>query len=114
MIRRVLGFLAFLLAAAVCAAADMYSTDLDVKPAGETGSYVCQATVTDLATGQKVFAPRVEFRPGAEAAARSGSGSPAFELTVQVDSKTDTATALLRVTRDGKLVASNRATMQIR
>jgi hypothetical protein len=98
----------------VCGAAEIYSLDVDIKPAAPAGNYVCLASVSDLATGERLFSPKIAFKAGSQATANGGAGNPTFELTVKVDPNSATATALLRVTHDGKLVASQRASVQIR
>jgi hypothetical protein len=114
MTKRLVCIFVLFLTAALSGAVELFSLDVDIKPAGPAGSYVCLASVSDLATGEKLFSPRISFKAGSQSRAKSGSGNPSFELTVNVDPDSATATALLKVTRDGRLVASQRTSVQIR
>ena len=92
-----------------------YSLDIDIAPDGEAGSYTCKAVVADLETGIKVLsAPFVRFTTASPARMKTTDGDLVSELNVSVDSKTSRATAELKVSRAGKVVAAQKLSVAVR
>ena len=114
--RRVLAaVLVFLCGSLVVAAAGAsYSLDIDIAPAGQSGSYTCKATVTDLEAGKVISAPFVTLSTANPASTKSSDGDLVSELTVSVDSKTSRATAELKVTKAGKVVGVQKMSVAVR
>lgn len=114
--RRVFPALALFLLAAVSAASESnaYSLDVDVTPTPQPGVYMCKATVTDLASGEVIFAPAIQLKAGSPAAASAADGDLSAEFTVSVDSAASRVRAQVSVTRAGKLVAAQKSSVTVR
>ena len=91
-----------------------YSLDLNLSPAGQSGSYLCKAEIKDLDTGKVVSAPAITLMAGTPAATKTTSGDLLAELKVAVDSQGSKATAELKVSRAGKVVAAQTTSISIR
>lgn len=104
-----------LLAAAIAVASEpsSYSLDVDVSSAGQPGFYMCRAILTDLASGDVVFAPSVQLKAGGPARASSQDGDLLSEFQVNVDSETSKVTAQVRVTRAGRVVAAQKVSVAL-
>ena len=113
--RTVLALTAFLLAAvAVAGDSGTYSLDVDVSPTTQADSYMCRAILTDLATGNVIFAPSIQLKLGSSARASSGDGDLVSEFQVLVDSDSSRVTSRVRVTRAGKLIAAQKSSIAVR
>jgi hypothetical protein len=108
--------LACLLLSAFAFGADgsSYSLDLNLSPANLSGSYLCKAEIKDLDTGKVVSAPSITLVAGTPAATKTSSGDQLVELKVSVDPKGSRATAELKVSRAGKVVAAQTTSLTIR
>jgi hypothetical protein len=91
-----------------------YSLDLNLSPANQSGSYLCKAQIKDLDTGKVVAAPAITLMAGTPAATKITAGDLLTELKVSVDSKGSRATAELKVSRAGKVVAAQTTSVAIR
>jgi hypothetical protein len=85
--RAVTAAASLLLAAGVWAGAAEpgYGIEIEVVRDAERGAATTTATITDLATGEVLAAPRVTARLGEEAAARTARDGRELVLTVTVD-----------------------------
>ena len=105
-----------LLLAGTALAADptSYSLDLDVSPTGSSGAYVCKATIAELDSGKVLSAPAIGLIADSPATATTTDGDLVSELTVSVNSKESRATAQLKVSKAGKLVALQKTSVAVR
>jgi hypothetical protein len=114
--RHIVSTLAFflLVSAAIASEPNAYSLDVDVTPTQQTGVYMCKATVTDLASGDVIFAPAIQLKADSPAAASGADGDLSAEFTVSVDSAASRVTAQVRVTRAGKVIAAQKSSVAVR
>jgi hypothetical protein len=99
-----------------------FGVAIDVTPVeGEAGVYLCNGTVTDLATSKVLSRPSVKFKAGEPATVRSGImvGAGAADvnevkITVEVGSDARTASYTAEITRAGEVVSSQKATIRLR
>lgn len=113
--RYLIGFaLLFCSVFALAAGGASYSLDIDLTPTTQAGSYLCKAVVKDLETGKVVAAPKIELLVDTPSAITSTDGDLVAEFSVSVDSKASRANAELKVSRAGKVVASQRTSVAIR
>lgn len=107
--------LGLILFAAVSRAAEPanYSLEVNFKPMGQAGEYLCEATITNLDTGAVFSAPRIRTQADVPATLKSSDGDLAAELVVAVNSKTATARAALKMFRAGKVVASQKTSIRM-
>ena len=113
--KRTILVLAALLLAAVGAASDSstYSLEVDVSPTTQPDSYMCRAILTDLTTGSVVFAPSIQLKAGSPATASGADGDLVSEFQVSVDSESGRVTSEVRVSRAGKLIASQKTSVAV-
>jgi hypothetical protein len=107
--------LGLILLAAVSRAAEPanYSLEVNFKATGQTGEYLCEATITNLDTGAVFSAPQIRTLVDVPATVKTSDGDLAAELVVAVNSKTSTASAALKMSRAGKIVASQKTSIRI-
>ena len=105
-----------LLVARVAAASDAsaYSLDVDVSSTGQPGVYMFRAILTDLDSGNIVFAPSIQLKAGTPATASGQDGALVSEFLVSVDPKSSRVTTEVKVTRAGKLVAAQKSSVALR
>ena len=112
--RTVLALTTFLLAVvAVAGDSGTYSLDVDVSPTTQADSYMCRAILTDLTTGSVVFAPSIQLKAGSPATASGADGDLVSEFQVSVDSESGRVTSEVRVSRAGKLIASQKTSVAV-
>src|SRR5260370_30894667 len=106
--RRIFAAFLFLLCGSLALAAGSvsYSLDIDITPGNQAGTYLCKAVVTDLETGKVFSAPFVTLVAVSPASTKTADGDLVSEFTVSVDSKTSRATAELKVSCAGKVIAA--------
>ena len=104
----------FLSALALGADGSSYSLDLNLSPAGQSGSYLCKAEIKDLDTGKVVSAPAITLVAGTPAVTKTTAGDLLAELKIAVDPKGSRATAELKVSRAGKIVVAQTASLALR
>ena len=114
--KRFLTSAACLLASTLALAADgaSYSLDLDLTPTSQTGAYLCKAEIKDLDTGKVLSAPSIALLADSPATVKSTDGDLVAELKVSIDSKASRATADLKVSRGGKVVAAQKTSVAVR
>lgn len=108
--------LGLVLLAAVSRAAEPanYSLDVSFTPVDKAGEYLCEATITNLDTGKVLSAPQIRTLADVPATVKTSEGDLSAELVVGIDSKTSTASAALKMSRAGKVVASQKTSIRIR
>ena len=76
--------------------------EASIEPAGD-GTYVCVATVTDLAKGKVIAGPTLKFRSGDEAMVlvTTDDGDRQLKIQVLTNDAESSARFLLSVVRDG-------------
>ena len=107
--------LALILVAAMSRAAEAanYSLEVNFKVMGRPGDYLCEAKITNLDTGAVFSAPQIRALADVPATVTTSDGDLAAELVVTVDSKTSTASAALKMSRAGKVVASQKTSIRM-
>jgi hypothetical protein len=101
------------------AVGERLAIDLEIAPqAGSTDTFILVASVRDLASDKVLSSPKVQFKKGQSAKARSGIESsapsgPSLEIviTASVQESGHTATCTAEVRRAGELVAFQRRTV---
>jgi len=80
------------------------------------GQFVCEASVTDLATGKVIAAPRIEFLQGKSSTAISddATGKRDVQLTAGVEGNATRATYALEVHEGETLLASQKGSIKLR
>ncbi|HTO87834.1 MAG TPA: hypothetical protein VMR54_09950 [Thermoanaerobaculia bacterium] len=92
-----------------------YGVEVKISPRADSAKqFVCTATVTDLATGKIVFAPRMEVLAGKSNVASSGEGKLDFLLSVSVEGEAKEARYTLEIHDGETLVASEKAAVKLR
>ena len=112
---------AFLAAGALraqSAAAPGYAFEIKVVPQGEATprQYLCEATVKDLATGEVVFAPRLQVRAGTPGVASSSGekGKRDYLLSVSIEGEGKQANCVVEIHDGETLIASQKASIKLR
>lgn len=97
------------------------STEISVFPSDDLPVMICEATVSNIETGEILTQPRVSFEPGQPAKLRSGgrlSDDPKDEylvlLEVSVGEASDTATYTSTVSVGGEVVSNQMASFKLR
>ena len=94
-----------------------YGLEVKIRPVAEApGQYVCEATATDLATGNVVFAPRLQVVAGKSNVASSSDegGKRDSLLSVSVEGEGKEARFTLEIREGETLVASQKASVKLR
>ncbi|MGE5277882.1 MAG: hypothetical protein ACM3SU_12865 [Acidobacteriota bacterium] len=80
------------------------------------GQFVCEASVTDLATGKVIAAPRIEFLQGKSSTTISddATGRRDVQLTAGVEGNATRATYALEVHEGETLLASQKGSIKLR
>ena len=117
----------FLVAAALGAAtlfgapeapkAPSYGLDIKIYPRTDAPKqYVCEAHLTDLASQQEVFAPRLEVLAGKSNVASSGGekGSADYLLSVSIEGEGKEARYTLEVRQGETFLWSDKASVKLR
>lgn len=94
-----------------------YGIEIKLAPKeGVAGQFVCEATVTDLAAGKVISAPRVEFLQGKSGTTISDDESGKLEilLTVGVEGNATRAAYTVEVRQGGALVSSQKGSVKLR
>ena len=99
---------------ALAAGGTSYSLDIDIAPTAQAGAYACKAVVKDLETGKVVVAPNIALLADTPAAITSRDGDLVAEFRVSVESKASRAIAELKVSRGGRVVASQKSSVAVR
>ena len=109
------GALATTLAADPASKPPGYGVELKISPRADAPKqFVCEATVTDLATGKTVFAPKLEVLAGKSNVASSGEGKLDFLLSVSIEGEAKEARYTLEIHDGETLVASEKAAVKLR
>ncbi len=115
--KKVLTMLAAVLLAAGTAVAggSGYAIELDLQPLRDSdNTFVAEARVTELATGEVVAAPRIIFLGGEEGKVQSGSREGLLvEISIGVDEAGETASYLAELREGGELVHAQRLTVRL-
>jgi hypothetical protein len=93
-----------------------YSMDVDLTKGDRPDAYLCKAVISDLETGEVLAAPMISFTADSPATVSSEpfplkDGDRRIEFTIAVDAKRSSATAELKVTRAGEVLAAQKTTM---
>jgi hypothetical protein len=94
-----------------------YGLDIKIFPRTDAPKqYVCEAHVTDLASQQEVFAPRLEVLAGKSNVASSGGekGSPDYLLSVSVEGEGKEARYTLEIRQGETFLWSDKAAVKLR
>ena len=97
--------------------APSYGLDIKIFPRSDAPKqYVCEAHVTDLATQQEVFAPRLEVLAGKSNVASSGGekGSPDYLLSVSIEGEGKEARYTLEIRQGETYLWSDKAAVKLR
>jgi len=80
------------------------------------GQFVCEASVTDLATGKVIAAPRIEFLQGKSSTSISddATGKRDVQLTAGVEGNATRATYTVEVHEGETLLASQKGSIKLR
>jgi len=108
-----LGMACLLSACLALADGSSYSLDIDVAPATDANGFVCKAVVKDIETGKILTAPNIRFLADSPASITTTEGELSAEFRVSFDSKAARATAELKVSRAGKVVAAQKTSVAI-
>ena len=119
--KRVLAISAAVVAAALLGAAPARATNygfqIKIAPVpGADKQFVCEATLTDLATNQVVFSPRLQVLAGKSNVASSGGekGARDYLLSVSIEGEAKEARYTLEVHDGETLVDSEKASIKLR
>lgn len=94
-----------------------YALEIKIAPKeSAAGQFVCEASVTDLATGKVIAAPRLEFLQGKSSTAISddATGTRDVQLTAGVEGNATRATYTLEVHQGETLLASQKGSIKLR
>jgi hypothetical protein len=119
--KRALTISSMVLAAALLGAAPARATNygfqIKISPMpGADKQFVCEATLTDLATNQVVFAPRLQVLAGKSNVASSGGekGGRDYLLSVSIEGEAKEARYTLEVHDGETLIDSEKASVKLR
>jgi len=99
-----------------------FAVTIEVAPVDDQdGVYTCTGEISDLESGEVVSQPTITFNAGQPASMQSGvmasdgrSSLHQVKITVSVDGEGRTASYSAEITRAGKVVSSQKASIRLR